>query len=616
MTAEVVFVHPPGSSFFMRELGAVVVDAVQRAGGRARLVTGALPPSVDDAGEPVVPVVIPHEFLALGGSGVAPDRLRTSIALNVEHPGSDTFERAARGAGLFGAVFDINEQSRDELRSRGLRVEPFQLGWSPVWDRWGGQNTDRPVDVVVLATHDRARDARLGPILLDLADLEQRVVMAADEVVVEPGGEAVGAEAKWSLLASSRVLLNAHRAGTESFEWVRALEAMCNGAVVVTEPSTDLAPARPGEHLLVASGQEMAAAVRGLVEDPDAALAVRSAAYDLVRGLDVRKAGARLAQAADDLTRRRSRRGGRRSRRGIADRPQPPTDGAPSSQPPVWTPASWLPGSKFTAPHVRVPGSLEVLDRVGAAAARRARCSGDPAPDRVLRPFRGHRSVAVVLVANTGSEVPRSVVDAFVAGTLIPGFLVMGAADDDRGAGWTRNAWIRRLPESVTCVQVQDGSLLPVPDALRQLVGALAEPGADVAYGAVVEPDGISATLDPLPHRLARHAYLDGPGLWRREVLHRLGGFAVDPWVDGLEDHDLWCRAVDHGSRHVRLGRVLWERVVVASPWAPYVDDPETVLTVLEERSPWVMRRDPYLYQRSEATTAPSPRTVRGAAVP
>ena len=104
------------------------------------------------------------------------------------------------------------------------------------------------------------------------------------------------------MLGRSRLLLNLHREGSLAFEWVRALDAISSGCVVLTEPSSDLEPLVPGEHVLVASPARLGTVARAALTDPDALDAIAGAAYDVcTTELDVVASGRRLVDIAGDL---------------------------------------------------------------------------------------------------------------------------------------------------------------------------------------------------------------------------------------------------------------------------------------------------------------------------
>jgi len=64
---------------------------------------------------------------------------------------------------------------------------------------------------------------------------------------------------KFAHLARTKLLVNLHQEHSRSFEWVRVLQAIANGCVVVSEPSLDDQPLVPGEHFVVAAPESIPA---------------------------------------------------------------------------------------------------------------------------------------------------------------------------------------------------------------------------------------------------------------------------------------------------------------------------------------------------------------------
>src|SRR5699024_1432733 len=121
----------------------------------ATTTVGMFPEPNDDT----VYVVVPHEYFAAPeGEFITADQRKRTIGFCVEHPGTATFEyNASLLPGLGGAV-DINRDSSAELQRRGISAEFFQLGYSPLWDAWGGNpDSTRGVDVTYLGTAERRR---------------------------------------------------------------------------------------------------------------------------------------------------------------------------------------------------------------------------------------------------------------------------------------------------------------------------------------------------------------------------------------------------------------------------------------------------------------------------
>ena len=115
------------------------------------------------------------------------------------------------------------------------------------------RSTERPCDVLFLGslTHRRAQIlGRSAPILAQwTCDLR---LFRGDRPVRDGTAHFVSGHAKHELLAGSRVLLNVHQGERDYFEWIRVIEAISNGCLVVTERSGGYAPLVPGRHFLQA----------------------------------------------------------------------------------------------------------------------------------------------------------------------------------------------------------------------------------------------------------------------------------------------------------------------------------------------------------------------------
>jgi hypothetical protein len=295
------FVSTRRGSRFMTELLVALSDACADTGHRVELAFDAFP-ALD--GE-IVYVAIPHEFRAHGDPAGFPDarqRART-IALCTENPGTPWFDQTLELVTEFAAAVSINRSSAAALERRGVPCAHIQLGYVPAWDTWHRAETvPRPIDVLYLGAADPRRDPLLPPIAHALSARECQFLVPPLEVRTAPRPDFITGTDKYHRLRSSRVLLNLHRTTSRAFEWMRFLEAICNGCVVVSEPSLDPEPLIPSEHFLVADVDEIATVVDGLLDDPARLLGLRERAYDFVRReLSMRPAVERLAELGAEL---------------------------------------------------------------------------------------------------------------------------------------------------------------------------------------------------------------------------------------------------------------------------------------------------------------------------
>ncbi len=245
-----VFVAATGNAF-MTDIAGWLVEAAAETGRSARLVVDGTLPSDPSA---VNLVVAPHEFYLLSDAGSRAIDAAASVSVPVctEQPGTSWFEMTSLVCQRSPMVLDINVHGVEALRSLGHDAHHLRIGGTPSMDRRRA-GVVRSRDLVVLAgytEHRGAELARLAPTLWP-HEVDLRLFSFTRPVTSAVGG-LVFSDAKYDLLADSRILLNIHRddAGSGYFEWARLVEAMANGCAVVTEPSSGYEPLMAGEHFV------------------------------------------------------------------------------------------------------------------------------------------------------------------------------------------------------------------------------------------------------------------------------------------------------------------------------------------------------------------------------
>jgi hypothetical protein len=549
----------------MDELLEVVADEVRALGVEATSHRGAFPPG--DGNE--VYVVVPHEYFVLTDPEEHPssDELGRTIGFCVEHPGNATFETSAQWAARLGGAVDISCDGADELAHRGVGVLRFNLGYSRRWDHWHGDlERARPFDITYLGTTDVRRDFLLGSQARELSQWSTRLLIPPHEQMTGPRPDFLMGSDKYEHLASSKILLNLHRGASRSLEWVRVLEAMCNGCVVVSEQSTDFEPFVAGSHLGFARGPATVAVAASLLRTPARLHELQTNAYEFCkRHLSMESSAEQLIQLAESLLGRGPdpRTSTVATRAVSAPTPVVPEPLAPRSGLPELS--DWVAGvprdvrAQLARSHGRVllSGHVEVIEHdlgdthAAAFDALISRGRDDVGLARTLRGLASQEVAVRVLVGTSG----------------------IGGDGLGVAHAKVRNHLLGRVSALFILLIQSDQELLP--GALRRLCAPLDRDDTVAAtYGMMFDPDtGSLWNALPLePGRLARRAYLNAPMLVRAEVLSSLEGFDEDPALISYEDQDFWLRFMAAGF----VAEMVPEIVGVGAPCAVPAFGPST----------------------------------------
>jgi Glycosyl transferase family 2/Glycosyl transferases group 1 len=577
---KVRFVSSPRGNYHMTELLAGLCAVARDAGLDAELVISTFPPLQADT----VYVVIPHEYYACETATAwpSPDQRARTIALCTENPGASWFEDFCEVAPRFPQILAINRSSLAELHRRGLAADHLQLGYTHHWDGWEGEDRARPIDVTYLVSADPRRDALLAGYGRWLS--RRRTVLLLAPPAPKPGArpDYLADSEKFSHLSRAKLLVNLHRSETHSFEWLRVLQAIANGCVVISEPSLDHAPLVPGEDFVVAAADSIPHVALGLLEDPDRLRAIRAHAYETVRReLEMGPAVARLAAAGERLLANGS------ARRLAADFPS--AHETPLSEPQPATPDE---SARLRSAVGKLATETVELHR---AVQRLLERSEGRDPDREAEPVAftpSYREATPrVSVAITLHNYERDVLDALgsVAASEFEDYevLVLDDASRDgsleavrdflaehpwmpaallrhrvnRGLGASRNALARHARGELMFVLDADNAIYPT--ALGRLVEALdRDPGATFAYPMISvthldQPVGLTSRFAWDPNGFRTGNYIDAMALIRVDDLWVLGGYTEDSRLTSWEDFHLWCACAEAGMRGVLVPEVL-----------------------------------------------------------
>jgi hypothetical protein len=599
---EICFLTASRGNAFMTELLSTVAGAVAAEGIEVSFAVDRYPP----LREGVAYVAITHEFFELAprGGDATPGHLHRTVGFCVELPGTEWFAATCRHGKRLGALVDIRSSGVAALKVAGLASVHAPLGYTSTWDRWGrDETTPRPIDLLYMGSGEARRDQLLAGYADTLVGHASRLLIPPELPKTEPGPSFLVGDEKYELLKSSKALLNLHRVGAWALEWPRVLEAICNGCVVVTERSVDIAPLIPGEHLIATRAESLCLLADRLLDDPDRLQAIRLAAYDFVRReLPMSTGARRLIEVAEGVVR---------------SRPAPAPVEEPIAEP--------------------VDRTAELVEE--AVAPLRAAVKRVLIETRQAR--REHAELGVDVVAATpayGSRTPRVTVGislhnyeseigdalASVAASDYEDYevLVLDDASTDRSAEMVRrffdehpwmpaalmahrsNAGLPRTRNAITehargeLIFVLDADNGLYPHGLGRLVRALeADSAAAFAYPIIAmyergRPSGLLSRHGWDPSLLAQYNSIDAMALIRREILVAIGGYCTDPRLMGLEDYDLWCQIAERDWRGVHVPEILaWYRQTEHSMVSIALLDLSEARSVLSSRAPRLFGR-------------------------
>lgn len=277
-----VFVSPVGN-VYMTELASMLVDTIGETGRGVDLLTDGLPRSEPNV---VNLVVAPHEFFVLQDGPTEVELVRAatqSITIGMEQPGTVWFEEGARYASYGPMAFDINQRGVRELRRRGIDAHQLQLGYHPGWDVWRGSSDRRDTDVMFLGALTPRRSEFLARSAPTLSDWECDIRLFEVSRPVKSGSDHfVTGRRKHHALANCRILLNVHQSERDYFEWLRVIEAISNGCLVVTETSAGFEPLVPSQHFVQTGLDELSGRLDCLLRDEELREELAKGAYDFL----------------------------------------------------------------------------------------------------------------------------------------------------------------------------------------------------------------------------------------------------------------------------------------------------------------------------------------------
>jgi hypothetical protein len=561
-----------GSSAPAAELAAAIRTEARGLGASADIVR-ELPRGTENA----TLLVAPDEALRRVEETEAErldEFLSRSILLVLAHPSTAEWEATLPYAERAAALFHVSDAGIAAFKRMGRRVRRFPLGYHESFDRWQEREEERDVDVAFLGVASPRRERLLAELAGRLAARSTRIYFPDRPSDQERRLlDFVSGESKLELLARSRTILDLHSDNDPAFGWLRAVQAVCNGCLVVSETATDCSPLRPGEHLLTATADDLGPVLDEILEQHERLEKLRHDAYRFLRDeLPLRSSVEPLLDVVDQLP-RASRRS--RASRPPATAPAPPPAAAQRSDDQVTALVDAV--TKQSAVLKKLFVDLRLLRRQVAQLSHAIydperpvlETSRTPAADGPDSPV---PDVSVlVTVYNYGRFVRGALESALASRGVSVELVVIDDASTDGSPQVVREFMNDHPEDAITFIEqrintgvqrarnlafsmvrapfvfVLDADNMIFPDGIAKLRRALErDPGAGYAYGLMerfTEDRSLGVMNDSAwdAARLAEEHYIDAMALIRVAGWQQVGGYVTEQSLElGWEDYDLW----------------------------------------------------------------------------
>jgi hypothetical protein len=308
---EIVFVLAPRQNLFFVELVNALQQELAATGIDSSITIGALPELGPDQVGVLVP---PHEYFALmPGEKPDPRILGGFVFITAEQPGSSHFFDDMRLASMAGAVLDINAKAIKEYKLFGIEAELLRVGYHADWDCFGSTQVllraERDLDVVFMGCVTPRRARILASYAEEFDDLRTSIILSDNSSSNFRNSESfLGGGDKRRLLRRAKVLLDIHQYEEPYFEWMRAVDAIHAGCVLLSEHSIDYSPLVPGEHLIMGSREDLGELARLLVDKTELREKIAREAYEFLKSSLPFEQGAQQLVRASERVRARKRR--------------------------------------------------------------------------------------------------------------------------------------------------------------------------------------------------------------------------------------------------------------------------------------------------------------------
>ena len=243
---------------FMQEIAEFYVRGLQEAGFNVELVFDQIPR--EEIGTLSV-IVAPHEFYPLFLEKQLDEKTLSEITsqivlLNTEQPGTSWFKKTVQLASQARGVIDFNQLGVKAFQHHGIPALYWPIPYTALLE--AKKDFKKEIDFIFLGYDSSRRSKFFAQHAEFFSQFENRFIFSTlQEVRTKTTPGCCFGETRNELLRKSKILINIHGTENRYFEWHRALIAIANGCVFVTDESERFDPLVNGEHIIVAPYEEL-----------------------------------------------------------------------------------------------------------------------------------------------------------------------------------------------------------------------------------------------------------------------------------------------------------------------------------------------------------------------
>jgi glycosyltransferase involved in cell wall biosynthesis len=537
---------------FMAHIAGLFAEGFRTQGVAAEVIVDGLP--LEDLQHGALSVVVaPHEYFPLHFLRTRPTielepTLASVAVLNVEQPGSEWYEAGWEFARRARLVFDISPAGVAEFERRCVPAVLAPLGYTPSLQAPTCLRTaDRAIDVLFLGHASPRRTAFFARHAEFFSAFNCHIVVSeVDRPRLDGAPGYRSGDQRLQLVASSRIVLCVHSTDRPYFEQHRAMLALANGCLLVTETSRHVEPLESGVHFVSAELDELPEVCRRYLGDAPALEKLAGAGRDLAASrMQIRQSCAVMLDAlgrTDGRTSATERDADTVAREQVRTRLAESQARLAAGQTPWTTTAN-------AAYATATPPALTVLITLFNYSRYVRQCL-----DSVLGATPPAGGLEIVVVDDGSSDGGADLVAAVMAAVSTPMLLVRKALNS--GLADARNVGLTLARGRQFFVLDADNWIYP--PCLTVLQAAIDEGGLAATYGLIARieeqtGEGIDlvSSLDWSPRRLIEGPYIDAMALFDRQAVLDVGGYSTEliehGWF-GWEDYDLWLKLAQAGK--------------------------------------------------------------------